>query len=62
VSSACDAVFKLGTTGSETVLYSFTGKKGNGKSPFGSVVLDVQGNLYGATHPCGPVPILNDWQ
>jgi len=40
-------VFKLDTTGQETVLYSFAGKP-DGKNPNG-VVLDAQGNLYGTT-------------
>ena len=40
-------VFKLDTSGNETVLYSFTGK--SGLAPYGDLVLDAQGNLYGTT-------------
>ncbi len=42
-------VFKVDTTGKETVLYSFTGIGGDGKSPHASLVLDAKGNLYGTT-------------
>jgi uncharacterized repeat protein (TIGR03803 family) len=41
-------VFKLDTTGTETVLYSFTGGA-DGGSPFGGLVRDAAGNLYGTT-------------
>src|SRR5271157_42903 len=42
-------VFKVDTTGNETVLYSFNGG-GDGGYPIGpGVVQDAQGNLYGAT-------------
>jgi len=53
--SACDApygcgtVFKLDTTGKETVLYSFTGAGGDGANPWAGLVLDAKGNLYGTT-------------
>jgi uncharacterized repeat protein (TIGR03803 family) len=40
-------VFKLDASGTETVLYSFTGK--SGLAPYGDLVLDAQGNLYGTT-------------
>jgi uncharacterized repeat protein (TIGR03803 family) len=39
-------VYKLDTTGHETVLYSFTGGT-DGGAPYASVVLDPAGNLYG---------------
>ena len=42
-------LFKLDTTGHETVLYSFTGANGDGVGPIGSLVMDSAGNLYGAT-------------
>ena len=41
-------VFKLTPTGQETVLYSF-GLPPDGGFPVGRLVLDAQGNLYGAT-------------
>jgi uncharacterized repeat protein (TIGR03803 family) len=40
-------VFKLDSTGKETVLHSFTGK--GGKIPYGSLIRDKAGNLYGTT-------------
>ncbi len=41
-------VFKLDASGNETVLFSFVGGSG-GNYPFGGVVLDAIGNLYGGT-------------
>jgi uncharacterized repeat protein (TIGR03803 family) len=41
-------VFKLDTTGAETVLYSFTGGA-DGGNPQASLVRDAAGNLYGTT-------------
>jgi uncharacterized repeat protein (TIGR03803 family) len=44
-------VFKLDSSGNETVLYSFKGlAEGDGASPaYGNLVRDAAGNLYGAT-------------
>ena len=42
-------VFMVDTTGKETVLYSFTGTGGDGENPYGGLVRDAQGNLYGTT-------------
>jgi uncharacterized repeat protein (TIGR03803 family) len=47
--SACGAVFKMDTTGNESVLYSFTGTGGDGSLSNAGVVRDAQGNLYGTT-------------
>jgi uncharacterized repeat protein (TIGR03803 family) len=47
--NGCGTVFKLDTTGKETVLYSFTGG-GDGRTPLSDLVLDAQGNLYGTTY------------
>lgn len=47
---SCGAVFKLDTSGRETVLYRFTATHGDGMVPFGlanRLVRDTQGNLYG---------------
>jgi uncharacterized repeat protein (TIGR03803 family) len=44
-------VYKLDTTGKETVLYSFTGAT-DGGSPYSTVVLDSAGSIYG-TAPAG---------
>ncbi len=41
-------VYKLDTTGHQTVLYSFNGGADGGR-PFGGVVLGPSGNLYGTT-------------
>ena len=41
-------VYKLDTTGYETVLYSFAGGA-DGGAPFAAVILDSAGNLYGTT-------------
>ena len=45
-------VFKMDTTGNETVLYSFTGGT-DGKSPLTGLVHDAAGNFYGATEQGG---------
>jgi uncharacterized repeat protein (TIGR03803 family) len=41
-------VFKLDNTGTETVLYSFTGGS-DGSCPMSGLILDLSGNLYGTT-------------
>lgn len=46
-------VFKVDTTGTETVLHSFTGQGGDGANPYAGLVLDAQGNLYGTTNAGG---------
>jgi uncharacterized repeat protein (TIGR03803 family) len=48
------AVFKLDTTGNETVIYSFCSQNPNGicldgKTPNGGLIMDAKGNLYGTT-------------
>lgn len=45
-------VFKLSTSGVETVLYSFQGGT-DGNEPEGGVILDSAGNLYGTTYQGG---------
>lgn len=44
----CGVVFEVTPTGTETVLYSFPGSP-NGATPYGSLVQDSSGNLYGTT-------------
>jgi uncharacterized repeat protein (TIGR03803 family) len=44
----CGTIFKLDQTGKETVLFNFTGGA-DGKYPFGTLIRDVKGNLYGST-------------
>ena len=46
--NGCGTVFKLDPTGTETVLYRFTGGA-DGEFPSGSLVRDPAGNLYGTT-------------
>jgi uncharacterized repeat protein (TIGR03803 family) len=43
----CGTVFKLSPDGTETVLHSFNGP--DGESPFGNLIADSDGNLYGTT-------------
>jgi uncharacterized repeat protein (TIGR03803 family) len=45
--SGCGVVFKLDTTGKETVLYSFNGE--DGANPEAGLLVDSAGNLYGTT-------------
>ena len=54
------AVFKLDpTTGTEAVLYSFTGGA-DGSNPMAGVVLDPAGNIYGTTDNGGLIPCPDD--
>jgi len=46
--SGCGVVFKVDTTGKETVLYSFTGEA-DGADPTAGLIRDSAGNLYGTT-------------
>jgi uncharacterized repeat protein (TIGR03803 family) len=48
----CGTVFKIDTSGNETVLHTFTGG-GDGETPLGGLVIDSSGNLDGTT-PGGP--------
>jgi uncharacterized repeat protein (TIGR03803 family) len=48
INNGCGTVFKVEKTGKETVLHFFTGGS-DGGGPYGSLVRDVQGNLYGTT-------------
>ncbi len=43
-------VFKLTSTGKETVLYSFGTQSGDGSVPYAGVILDNKGNIYGTTN------------
>jgi uncharacterized repeat protein (TIGR03803 family) len=45
----CGTVFKVSVDGSETVLHLFTGGTADGEFPFGTVLRDEDGTLYGAT-------------
>jgi len=48
-SSYMGTVWKVSKKGTESVLHSFRGGAADGQSPYASVVLDAQGNLYGDT-------------
>jgi uncharacterized repeat protein (TIGR03803 family) len=47
-SETCGVAFKLSPTGTETVLYSFTGGA-DGDVPYAGLIQDAAGNLYGTT-------------
>jgi uncharacterized repeat protein (TIGR03803 family) len=56
---SCGVVYKLTPSGSgwkQEVIYSFTGRKGDGAAPFGRLIFDSAGNLYGVTDEGGPAP------
>jgi len=42
-------VFKINAAGTESVVYSFKGGTTDGDSPFGQLIMDSAGNLYGTT-------------
>jgi uncharacterized repeat protein (TIGR03803 family) len=46
-------VFKLDTTGTETVLHTFTGGAADGQYPYAGLIRDPAGNLYGTTYRGG---------
>ena len=46
-------VFELSSSGVEKILYSFGGQASEGINPYGSVVFDKKGNLYGSTFAGG---------
>lgn len=50
----CGVVFKLEPNGDETVLHTFTGGA-DGYAPYGDLLLDEDGNLYGAASNGGDV-------
>jgi uncharacterized repeat protein (TIGR03803 family) len=45
----CGVVFEFSTTGTYSILYSFTGQNGDGANPIASLYRDAVGNLYGTT-------------
>lgn len=44
--SGCGVVFKIDTGGTFSVVHTFTGRR-DGATPYGGVILDSSGNLYG---------------
>ncbi|HUA14889.1 MAG TPA: choice-of-anchor tandem repeat GloVer-containing protein [Verrucomicrobiae bacterium] len=51
--SGCGTVFKLDTSGVETVLHSFAGEPTDGAIPYAGLTLGSDGNLYGTTYNGG---------
>ena len=47
-------VFKLDSSGNQTVLYSFTGGS-DGADPNGGLIMDASGNLYGVAYVGGDI-------
>jgi uncharacterized repeat protein (TIGR03803 family) len=47
--SGCGTVFKMSTTGKETILYSFAYSDSDGCLPNGDLLMDEKYNLYGTT-------------
>jgi uncharacterized repeat protein (TIGR03803 family) len=51
---SCGVIFKLDSTGNETVLYAFTGPaSGDGAFPYGALVRDSESNFYVTTYHGG---------
>ncbi|MGB9198564.1 MAG: choice-of-anchor tandem repeat GloVer-containing protein [Terriglobales bacterium] len=50
--AGCGTAFELTAKGKESILHSF-GATGDGYYPYGGVVLDKEGNLYGTTYDGG---------
>jgi uncharacterized repeat protein (TIGR03803 family) len=48
-------VFKLSTTGNETILHNFAGYPSDGQYPYARLIRDAAGNLYGTTTEGGSV-------
>jgi uncharacterized repeat protein (TIGR03803 family) len=49
----CGTVFEVASDGTETVLYAFQGGTRDGALPFGDLLEDSRGNLYGTTFEGG---------
>ena len=54
--SGFGTVFKVDSTGRETLLYQFTGGL-DGAYPYGSLLMDPSGNLFGTTSTGGPLDV-----
>ena len=51
----CGVVFKVDTSGNESSLHIFSGLRGTGRNPMGTLAGDAAGNLYGTTFHGGGV-------
>jgi len=47
--AGCGIVFKIAPDGTETILHSFKGRSRDGSTPYGGLIEDPSGNLYGTT-------------
>jgi len=54
--NSCGVVYKIDSSGHESVLYAFTGES-DGGGPVGGLIRDAQDNLYGTTNTGGA----NEW-
>ena len=52
-SDGLGTVFKVDSTGKESVLHSFANRQGEGRAPFGGLLRDASGNLFGTTSSGG---------
>lgn len=55
--AGCRTVFKIDKHKHESVLYAFAGNPNDGCVPYGGVVRDRRGNLYGTTTECAGCPM-----
>jgi uncharacterized repeat protein (TIGR03803 family) len=58
-SNGCGTVYQLSATGKETVIHQFTGLGGDGAYPYGGLVADSAGHLYGTTSSGGSSTLCN---
>lgn len=54
-SNSGGTVFKMDTSGNETVLYAFGASSSDGAEPAGGLLVDSAGNLYGTTQVTSPM-------
>jgi uncharacterized repeat protein (TIGR03803 family) len=47
--NGCGTVYKISSSGTESVLYAFQGSPNDGSFPVAGLVMDGEGNLYGTT-------------
>ena len=55
MNQGCGTVFKIDTKGKKTVLYRFGRRANDGENPYGDLLRDDSGNLYGTTFNGGLV-------
>lgn len=53
---SCGVAFEVSASGQESVIYTFTGGATDGEVPYGGLVRDSSGNLYGTTVSGGTGP------